>query len=95
MGASPAPSSLGDEDYQAADGKKKTTSGGGGNGGDSHHPLIAGLIKALPESGAPWPLEARKKWLQAAAMNFDFVYTDPTDSQALIRVTLDKDISAK
>jgi hypothetical protein len=91
----PGPSSLGDEDYKTGDGKKKTLNGDGGNGGDGHHPLIEGLIKALPESGAPWPLEARKKWLQAAAMNFDFVYTDPTDSQASIRVTLDKEISAK
>lgn len=83
------------EDHGGIDSKKKTNNGGGGNGGDGHHPLIEGLIKALPESGADWPLEARKKWLQAAAINFDFVYTDPTDSQASIRVTLDKESSAK
>jgi hypothetical protein len=81
---------LGDDEHKAADSKKKTHNGDGGNGGDGHHPLIEGLIKALPESGADWPLEARRKWLQAAAMNFDFVYTDPTDSQATIKVSLDK-----
>lgn len=81
------------EDNGHADGKK--SGNGGGNGGDGHHPLIEGLIKALPESGADWLLEARRKWLQAAAMNFDFVYVDPTDSQASIRVSLDKETSAK
>jgi hypothetical protein len=87
---------LNEDDHLGGDGKKKTINGGGGgNGGDGHHPLIEGLIKALPESGADWPLEARRKWLQAAAMNFDFVYADPTDSQASIRVSLDKEISAK
>jgi hypothetical protein len=78
---------------KAGDGKKKTFNGdGSGNGGDGNHPLIEGLIKALPESGAGWPLEARRKWLQAAAMNFDFVYTDPADThRPSIRVSLDKE----
>jgi hypothetical protein len=54
-------------------------SGNGGGGGDlGFHPLIAGLIGALPKGGE-WPIEQRRKWLQAAAMNFDFVY-DTTDS---------------
>jgi len=83
------------ENHQSNDGKKPLTNGGGGNGGDGHHPLIEGLIKALPESGADWPLEARRKWLQAAAINFDFVYVDPTDSQGSIKVSLDKEASAK
>ena len=68
---------------------------GGDDGGDGHHPLIEGLIKALPIGGTPWPLEARRKWLQAAAMNFDFVYVDSTSSDATIRVTLDKEGSVK
>lgn len=83
------------EDHPAYSGKKKTIGGGGGDGRDGHHPLIEGLIKALPQPGADWPVEARRKWLQAAAMNFDFVYTEPTDSQASIKVSLDKDTSAK
>jgi hypothetical protein len=86
------------EDSQGEDGKKAIIGAGGGcggNGGDGHHPLIEGLIKALPESGADWPFEARRKWLQAAAMNFDFVYKDPTDSQASIKVSVEKEISAK
>lgn len=84
------------EDHQGGDGKTAINGagGGGGNGGDGHHPLIEGLIKALPESGADWPFEARRKWLQAAAMNFDYVYKDPTDSQASIKVSVEKESSA-
>jgi hypothetical protein len=53
---------------------------GSGGGGDNlgFHPLIAGLIGALPKGGE-WSVEQRRKWLQAAAMNFDFVY-DATDA---------------
>ncbi|HEX5236189.1 MAG TPA: hypothetical protein VFW25_12765 [Silvibacterium sp.] len=69
--------------------------GGGGNGGgdDTHHPLIDGLIRALPEAGKPWTLEARRKWLQAAAMNFDYVYADTETGNRSIRVSVitDKD----
>ncbi len=94
-GESAAPS-LGDNDQQLVDGKKGSGGGGtGGTGGGTHHPLIDGLIKALPDTGADWPLEARKKWLQAAAMNFDFVYADSMESQGTIKVSLDKEVSAK
>jgi hypothetical protein len=82
------------EDQRAAEGKRKTSNGAGGDGGDgTSHPLIEGLIKALPAPGE-WPLDARRKWLQAAAMNFDFVYTDSTNTQGSIRVLLDKEASA-
>jgi hypothetical protein len=80
---------------EEADGKKPGGGGGGGNGGGDHHPLIEGLIKALPPAGDKWPLDARRKWLQAAAMNFDFVYTDSPDSQGSIKVSVDKEISVK
>jgi hypothetical protein len=62
---------------------------------DSKHPLIEGLIKALPAQGADWPLEARKKWLQAAAMNFDYVYADSTNDQGSVKVSIERENSAK
>ncbi len=70
--------------------EQKPKNGNGGDGGD-HHPLINGLIKALPDAGANWPLEARRKWLQAAAMNFDYVYTDDGASARTIKVTVEVD----
>jgi hypothetical protein len=64
--------------------KVKPKSGGGGDGGDhSLHPLIAGLIKALPESEKEWPIEKRAKWLRAAAQNFDIIYPDPEDGSSI------------
>jgi hypothetical protein len=56
---------------------------------DSKHPLIEGLIKALPEKGADWSLDARRKWLQAAAINFDFVYQDSTNNPGSIKISLE------
>jgi hypothetical protein len=53
--------------------------------------LINGLLKALPKAGATWPLEARKNWLQAAAMNFDYAYVTANDDERSIRVSIDKD----
>jgi hypothetical protein len=74
----------------------KPKSGNGENGGDGpHHPLIDGLIKALPKNGEPWALESRRKWLQAAAMNFDYVYTLSVDDQRSLKVTLEGDSAAK
>jgi hypothetical protein len=81
------------EDQQSSDGRKKTPNGGGGDGPD--HPLIEGLIKALPKGGADWPLESRKKWLQAAAMNFDFVYQDSTGDHGSLKVSVEHEGSAK
>jgi hypothetical protein len=68
---------------------------GDGGGDDGRHPLIAGLIKALPDTGADWSLDARKKWLQAAAMNFDYVYTDSTNDAGSIKVAVERETSAK
>ncbi len=62
---------------------------------ESKHPLIEGLIKALPASGADWSLESRKKWLQAAAMNFDYVYKDSTQDQGSLKVSIERESSAK
>ena len=60
--------------------KRTTERAGGGDGGDSLHPLIQGLIKALPAPDLPWPVEKRKRWLQAAANNFDLIYTDADEA---------------
>ncbi|MGC2639813.1 MAG: hypothetical protein WA294_21700 [Acidobacteriaceae bacterium] len=67
-----------------------TGSNGGGGGGGGYHPLIEGLIKALPPQATLWPIEARKKWLQAAAMNFDYVYNgDTKDDAKSIKVSVE------
>lgn len=38
------------------------------------HPFIQGLLKTLPPPEAEWEVEARMKWLQAAAGIFDVMY---------------------
>ncbi|MCI5047553.1 MAG: hypothetical protein MRY59_08620 [Aquisalinus sp.] len=48
--------------------------GGGGSGPPPLDPLISALVSRLPPSGSVWPLNQRKKWLDALATNFDFVY---------------------
>jgi len=67
----------------------KNKNGAGNNGGDGHHPLIDGLIRALPKQGDSWGLDARRKWLQAAAMNFDYVYTASDADGRSIKVTVE------
>ena len=61
--------------------------GGNGGGGGGHHPLIEGLIGALP-SGGEWSFDQRRKWLQAAAMNFDFVYSAAPGDTGVIKVSV-------
>jgi hypothetical protein len=84
-----------DEDEKAKDRNGGNGGGNDGGNGEDHHPLIEGLIKALPKSGSPWPLSARKKWLQAAAMNFDYVYGGSNDSDGSIKVSVEGETSAK
>lgn len=56
--------------------------GGGGNEPPSGlDPLIDGLIKRLPPSGATWPINQRKKWLDVLSKNFEVVYLDEGDDQ--------------
>jgi hypothetical protein len=64
---------------------------GGGDGGDgTRHPFIVGLIKTLPPTEKPWPVEGRRKWLLAACSVFDLIYT--TDDEATsIRVEIQRD----
>ena len=88
LGAQTVVSKLKDDEPPADEGKPKDSNGG--NGGDGHHPLIDGLIRALPKPG-PWTLDARRKWLQAAAMNFDYVYTDESSEGKMIKVSVESD----
>ncbi|HZQ94468.1 MAG TPA: hypothetical protein VFA67_05620 [Candidatus Sulfotelmatobacter sp.] len=49
--------------------------------------LIDGLLQLLPSKGKDWPLEARKKWLQALATNLDVLYQS-SDPKA-IKITIE------
>ncbi len=84
------------EEKQDAGGSDDKRNGGvGGDGGKRHHPLIEGLIKALPDAETEWSIDARRKWLQAAAMNFDFVYSDSSSEAGSIKVTIERENSGK
>jgi hypothetical protein len=39
-------------------------------------PLMAELLAKLPRSGAPFPAEARKRWLNALTAVFELLYRD-------------------
>jgi hypothetical protein len=66
---------------------------GGGDGGDgSQHPFIAGLIKTLPKADSDWPMDGRRKWLQAASHIFELIYKD-SDSKGSLRIEVQKDSS--
>jgi hypothetical protein len=45
--------------------------------------IIDGLLKLLPETGTDWPLEARRKWLQALATNLDVLYRSSDEEKAI------------
>jgi hypothetical protein len=38
------------------------------------NPFIRGLVQALPEAGAEWPLAKREAWAKAALATFDLIY---------------------
>jgi hypothetical protein len=77
------PAKLGHEDNITDD-----TSSGGGNGSDRGggnvlpvDPIIAGLLARLPASGANWPGEERKLWLDLLEGSFKLIYRDEGSSQ--------------
>jgi len=41
------------------------------------HPLIQGLLMALPPAGSVWPKHARENWTKAALANFELLYELP------------------
>jgi hypothetical protein len=57
-------------------GKPTGGNGGGGNMPPNLDPVIAGLLGKLPEPGAPWVKEGRRRWLQTLVNAIDLVYTD-------------------
>jgi hypothetical protein len=42
--------------------------------GVENHPLLVGLLRSLPNLDQPFPAAARKRWLNALNVNFDFIY---------------------
>jgi len=76
------------------DGKTNDGNGvGSGGGGGEYHPFIMGLLKTLPTADSDWPMDSRRKWLQAASHIFEVIYKD-SDSKGSLRIEVQKD-SAK
>jgi hypothetical protein len=68
--------------------ERKTTNDDGNGGG--RHPFIQGLLKELPNEGKDWATADRVKWLKAAAMIFDLIYTNEDTGKPLkIEVSAD------
>ena len=44
------------------------------------HPFFQGLLEALPEPGADWPLAKREQWLETARNIFALMYVDAPDA---------------
>jgi hypothetical protein len=55
------------------------SNGGGGGDPPAIDPIIAGLLKRLPNSGAHWPKTQRKLWLQLLEGSFELIYRDNED----------------
>jgi hypothetical protein len=68
---------------------RRKKNGDGGDGGD-YHPFIAGLLKTLPPADSDWPMDARRKWLQAASTIFEVIYKD-SESKGSLRIEVQKD----
>jgi hypothetical protein len=87
-GSAEAGSTNGKEEHGEGSEKKKEK-----DDESKRDPLIEGLIKRLPEPNSPWPLDARRKWLQTACNAFDLIYTGSEDGGSL-KIEVNKD-SAK
>jgi hypothetical protein len=57
---------------------------------ERRHPLIAGLLKELPEPQTEWTTENRKKWLEMASTIFNVIYKDSDDSRGSLKVIVEK-----
>ncbi len=89
----PAPSEPVTGDAEAESRKTERNNGNGsGSGGDGYHPFIAGLLKTLPEADSDWPMDARRKWLQAASHIFELIYKD-SESKGSLRIEVQKELS--
>ena len=49
-------------------------------------PLIQALVNKLPKPNSIWSLEARAKWLRAAAMVFNLVYKPGESGEADLKI---------
>ena len=80
-------------DLEKSPEKPKNGGDGGGDGENgSQHPFITGLIKTLPKADSDWPMDGRRKWLQAASHIFELIYKD-SDSKGSLRIEVQKDSS--
>ena len=59
------------------------------------HPLVEGLLKELPEPKTEWPLDDRRNWLEMVSSIFNVIYKNSDDSRGSLRVTVEKNSSAK
>jgi hypothetical protein len=92
----PIAESPADDHATEEESNSKGANGGGagnGNGGGAQHPFIQGLIKTLPKTDSDWPMDGRRKWLQAASHIFELIYKD-SDSKGSLRIEIQRD-SAK
>ncbi len=76
-----------DDPVRTQNPEKKSGDDGNGVG---RHPFIQGLLKELPSEGKDWATADRVKWLKAAAMIFDLIYTNEDTGKPLkIEVSVD------
>ena len=68
--------------------------GGGQGDGDDIDPLLMVLLKKMPPSADPWPLEKRAKWLRMVANALDMLYPDE-DAMTELVISVRKFDSAK
>lgn len=72
--------------------REEKPSGNGNDGDGPRQPPIQWLIELLPDIGAEWAVEDRRKWLLAAASNFDVAYKNSADSKgSSIKVSIVRD----
>lgn len=84
--------SIGEEPVKREEEGSNGRNGGnsGPGGGSGYHPFIEGLLDSLPTPKSPWPIDARRKWLQTASGIFDLIYSDPSNEGSSLRVEIDK-----
>lgn len=69
--------------------------GGGDDGGDGLDPVIDALIKKLPDTTQPWPLDKRVKWLRWAANALDMLYPEDETGTEITIALQKKAVSAQ
>jgi hypothetical protein len=79
-----------EEPFERAERPERKKGNGGDDGSGEYHPFIAGLLKTLPAADSDWPMDARRKWLQAASHIFEVIYKD-SESKGSLRIEVQKD----